>query len=140
MEVSVRRRATRATGIGIAVATVLVVALAFLLGRGPIADALERIVGVVQNTITARLGDTAILRGWHLYAIAFIGGLISSFSPCILGMLPVNLSYIGAAGLRSRRAAVVAASTFVLGVVVVNAALGLASSLFFAVFIQGRAT
>jgi cytochrome c-type biogenesis protein len=54
-------------------------------------------------------------------------------------MLPVNLSYIGAAKLTSRRAALVTATSFVLGVVVVNAAFGLLSSLFFAVLVQYRA-
>lgn len=119
--------------------TVAVVAFAVMLGRGPLADVLERTVGIVQNVVASRLGDASGLRGWQLYAVAFVGGIVSSFSPCILGMLPINLSYIGAVGLRSRRAAVVAASTFVLGVVAVNAVLGLASSLFFAVFVRDRA-
>ncbi|GAC1427777.1 MAG: hypothetical protein NVSMB5_22580 [Candidatus Velthaea sp.] len=137
MQLSANSRA-RSTAIGIA-AVSIVIALAFALGRGPVADALERVVGIAQNAYSSQLGDGAGLLGWRLYLVAFAGGLVSSFSPCILGMLPVNLSYIGAAGLRSRRAALIAASTFVLGVVLVNAALGLASSLFFAVFVQDRA-
>jgi len=139
VEFSPRRRAVRATGIGIATIAIVVIAIAYALGRGPFADVLERTVGVVQHSIASRLGDGASLHGWRLYLVAFSSGLVSSFSPCILGMLPVNLSYIGAAGLRSRRAAVLAASMFVLGVVVVNATLGLVSSLFFAVFVQDRA-
>lgn len=54
-------------------------------------------------------------------------------------MLPLNLSYIGAAKLRSRTAALSVATMFVLGVVVVNVVLGLVSSLFFAIFVQYRA-
>ena len=54
-------------------------------------------------------------------------------------MLPVNLSYIGASGVRSRAAAIRLASMFVAGVATVNTALGLTASLFFAVFVQYRA-
>jgi len=129
----------RVTSVSVAVVAIAVIAAAYALGRGPIADVLERTVGLVQNVLASKLRIDGDLHGSRLYAIAFAGGLVSSFSPCILGMLPVNLSYIGATGMRSRRAAIVAASTFVVGVVAVNAVLGLASSLFFAIFVQDRA-
>ncbi len=106
---------------------------------GPLGDVLEREVGVWQNAIAGRLHGPGALDGWRLYPIAFIGGLVASLSPCILGMLPLNLSYIGAAKLTSRAAAIRVATMFVLGVVVVNVALGLVSSLFFALFVQYRA-
>ncbi|GAC1458119.1 MAG: cytochrome c biogenesis protein CcdA [Gemmatimonadaceae bacterium] len=69
---------------------------------------------------------------------ALVGGLAASFSPCILGMLPVNLSYIGAVRLRSRSATFNVAASFVAGVIAVNIVLGLFSSLFFAIFVQYR--
>lgn len=63
-----------------------------------------------------------------LVGLAFAGGLIASISPCILSMLPINLSYIGTRDITSRRDALAKASLFVLGVVTVLSLLGLVSS------------
>jgi cytochrome c biogenesis protein CcdA len=49
------------------------------------------------------------------------------------------VSYIGASKLASRTAALRVACSFVLGVIIVNVALGLVSSLFFALSVQYRA-
>jgi cytochrome c-type biogenesis protein len=92
-----------------------------------------------QNEFAGQLQGPVAMQGWRVYPIALFGGLIASISPCILGMLPLNLSYIGASRLTSRSAAVRLASSFVLGVIIVNVALGLISSLFFALFVQYRA-
>lgn len=116
---------------------VLLAALA--IAYGPLGQHFELWVGTWQNAIAAHLPDPKSLHGITLYATALIGGLVASLSPCILGMLPVNLSYIGATAARSRRSAVTNASAFVLGVIVVNSAIGLASSLFFAIVVQYRA-
>jgi cytochrome c-type biogenesis protein len=121
--------------LGLGVVGLATVALA----RGPVANALERVVGFLQNTVAQFANADTSLHGATLFGIAFVGGLVASISPCILGMLPVNLAYIGAIGVRSRSQAVLIASMFVAGVVVVNALLGLFSSLFFAVIVQYRA-
>jgi len=117
--------------------TILVLAATVVLIRSEFGNQLELIVGSWQNTIASHLGP-ASLAGWRLYAVAFIGGLAASLSPCILGMLPVNLAFIGAAGTSSRARAAVIAGAFVGGVAVVNIALGLVASLFFAVIIEYR--
>jgi cytochrome c-type biogenesis protein len=129
----------RASRLGITAGIVLIAAVASAIAWGPLGQIFERDVGVWQNAIAARLVGPGALDGWRLYSVAFVGGLVASLSPCILGMLPVNLSYIGAAKLSSRTAALRVASMFVFGVVVVNVVLGLVSSLFFALFVQYRA-
>jgi cytochrome c-type biogenesis protein len=73
-----------------------------------------------------------------LVPLAFVGGLIASISPCILSLLPVNLSYIGTLKIESRRAAFVKAGLFVLGVVTVFSTFGLFASLAAAILVNYR--
>lgn len=73
-----------------------------------------------------------------LIGLAFLGGLVASISPCILSLLPVNLSYIGTREIHSRRDAFVKALSFVFGVVTVLSLLGLFSSFAGFVFVQFR--
>ncbi len=63
-----------------------------------------------------------------LLPLSFGGGLVASISPCILSLLPVNLSYIGTREFTSRRDAFFKAGAFVLGVVTVLSLFGLFSS------------
>lgn len=73
-----------------------------------------------------------------LIPIAFIGGLIASISPCILSLLPVNLSYIGTLNIKSRRDAFVKASFFVLGAVSIFSLFGLFASFASSVMVDFR--
>lgn len=132
-------RTLPAARFGIATGIVLIAAVVSAIAWGPLGQVFEREVGLWQNAIAARLQGPGALDGWRVYPVAFAGGLVASISPCILAMLPLNLSYIGAAKLTSRAAAFRVAAMFVLGVVAVNVALGLVSSLFFALFVQYRA-
>ncbi len=68
-----------------------------------------------------------------LIVFAFVAGLISSLSPCVLSMLPMNLAYIGASRIRSPFSH---ASLFVLGVASLMAILGAFSNFAFAVFTE----
>jgi len=131
--------ARAASRLGITAGIVLIAAVVSAIAWGPLGQVFEREVGLWQNAIAAGLVGPGVLNGWRLYPVAFVGGLVASLSPCILGMLPLNLSYIGASKLTSRTAALSVATMFVFGVVVVNVALGLVSSLFFALFVQYRA-
>jgi cytochrome c-type biogenesis protein len=73
-----------------------------------------------------------------LLPLAFVGGILSSISPCILSLLPVNLSYIGTREIKSRWDALVKASLFVLGVVTVLCLFGLFSALMVTVLVKYR--
>jgi cytochrome c-type biogenesis protein len=97
-----------------------------------------RFAGDRMNDLAAYASAPHMLDGGRLYAFALAGGLAGSISPCILSMLPVNLSYIGSSGAATRGAAIRLATLFVAGVALVNTVLGLTSSLFFAIFIQYR--
>jgi cytochrome c-type biogenesis protein len=117
----------------------IVVAAALAIAYGPLGSYLEWHVAQWQHVVSQMIKHPTQLAGWRLYLFAFLGGLVASLSPCILGMLPANLSYIGASRLTTRRAAVITASTFVLGVIIVNTIFGLVSSVFFAVLVEYRA-
>ncbi|OKH32244.1 hypothetical protein NIES2119_26555 [[Phormidium ambiguum] IAM M-71] len=63
-----------------------------------------------------------------LFTLSFAGGLIASISPCILSLLPINLSYIGTREITSRWDAFSKAGAFVLGVVTMLSLFGILSS------------
>jgi cytochrome c-type biogenesis protein len=75
-------------------------------------------------------------QGRFLLPLAFLGGLVSSLSPCILALLPLNLSYIGSADIRSKPQAFLHSLAFVLGVVLVLSLFGLFSGFAGAVIVD----
>lgn len=58
------------------------------------------------------------------YVIAFLEGVVTFLSPCLLPMLPVYLSYFAAGGLRTTRRTLAGALGFVAGFTAVFVALG----------------
>ena len=77
--------------------------------------------------------------------VALVAGMISFLSPCVLPIVPPYLAYMAGVSfeemsdtLRGRRKAVIAACFFVLGLSCVFVLLGLASSYFGRLFLQGQ--
>jgi cytochrome c-type biogenesis protein len=106
-------------------------ALFVVVQMGPIiTEPIEKLVSGTERSYQKwfKLQDTS--NPFILMVLAFLGGLLASISPCILGMLPVNLSYIGTLKIKSRWDAFVQAGLFVLGAVTVLSLVG-----FFASFI-----
>jgi hypothetical protein len=101
-------------------------------------ESLEAQISQTENRYQ-KWGDSQPLTNpWLLIPFAAGGGLLASISPCILAMLPVNLSYIGTLNVKSRREACWNATGFVLGVVTILSIFGLFSSVAGAVMVEWR--
>jgi cytochrome c-type biogenesis protein len=89
---------------------------------------LEYVISLMENTYQQWFGKQNTTNPLILFLLAFIGGLLASVSPCILALLPVNLSYIGTIKITSRRDAFIKAGLFVLGNITILSMFGLFSS------------
>ncbi|MBD2364587.1 cytochrome c biogenesis protein CcdA [Anabaena minutissima FACHB-250] len=113
--------------------------LVIVLTLGPvISHPIERVISIVENRYQKwfDLQDTA--NPLVLMPLAFVGGVLASVSPCILALLPVNLSYIGTLKIKSRWDAFTKAGLFVLGAVTILSLFGLVSSFAGAVMVEYR--
>ncbi|MGK7958645.1 MAG: cytochrome c biogenesis protein CcdA [Crocosphaera sp.] len=93
-----------------------------------ISHPIERVISVVENRYQEWFDQQNTTSPFVLLSLAFIGGLLASVSPCILALLPVNLSYIGTLNIKSRWDAFSKAGLFVLGSVTILSLFGLVSS------------
>jgi cytochrome c-type biogenesis protein len=109
-----------------------------LLLTGPIYQALEHLISFMENRYQEWFAKQDTANPLVLMPLAFIGGLIASVSPCILALLPLNLSYIGTRKITSRGDAFVKAGLFVLGNVIILGLFGLVSSFAGAVMVEYR--
>jgi cytochrome c-type biogenesis protein len=104
-------------------------ALILVLTIGPLmSHPIERAISIVENQYQQWFDRQDTANPFILLPLSFIGGLLASVSPCILALLPVNLSYIGTLKINSRRDAFIKAGLFVLGAVTILSLFGLASS------------
>ncbi|MFL0604949.1 cytochrome c biogenesis CcdA family protein [Cylindrospermopsis raciborskii] len=103
-----------------------------------ISQPLERLISVVENLYEKWFEKQNTANPLVLLPLAFIGGLLASISPCILALLPVNLSYIGTLKIKSRWDAFSQAGLFVLGSVTILSLFGLVSSFAGMVIIEYR--
>ncbi|WP_231597102.1 cytochrome c biogenesis protein CcdA [Synechococcus sp. CBW1004] len=113
--------------------------LVVVVGLGPqLSRPLEWMIGIAENRYQRWFDAQDTSHPVLLLSLAFGGGLLASLSPCILALLPVNLSYIGTLKLTSRRDAFLKAAQFVLGAVTILSLFGLVSSFAGAVLIDFR--
>ncbi|MDG2989785.1 cytochrome c biogenesis CcdA family protein [Candidatus Synechococcus calcipolaris G9] len=119
-------------GLGL-LALVLVITLGSTLGHP-----LERAISIVENSYQKWFDQQDTTNPLVLLPLAFLGGVLASISPCILGLLPVNLSYIGTLKIKSRWDAFTKAGLFVLGAVTILSLFGLVSSFAGAVMVEYR--
>jgi len=113
--------------------------LVIVLTLGPvISHPIERMISIVENRYQQWFNQQDTANPFVLLPLAFIGGLLASVSPCILALLPVNLSYIGTLKINSRWDAFTKAGLFVLGAVTILSLFGLVSSFAGAVMVEYR--
>ena len=62
---------------------------------------------------------------WWLFLISFLGGVISSLSPCTLGILPIIIGYIAGYSKKSTLKTFIQMSFFIIGMALVLTTLGL---------------
>jgi cytochrome c-type biogenesis protein len=101
-------------------------------------DLLLYFVSLIENPYQQWLDQQNTSNPLILIPLALVGGLIASISPCILSLLPVNLSYIGTLDITSRRDAFAKASQFVGGVITIFSLFGLFASFASAVLVDYR--
>ena len=102
---------------------------------GPLEAAVLAISQVYATWLTSLSGGG----GWAVLALpllAFGGGLLASVSPCVLALLPVQLSYLGAQ--KQQRPHPGKVVQFTLGVITAYSVLGLFTSLAGALIIDHR--
>jgi cytochrome c-type biogenesis protein len=104
----------------------------------PISQLLERSISVGENQYQAWFAKQDTTNPLVLISLAFIGGSIASVSPCILALLPLNLTYIGTRDITSRTDAAIKAGLFVLGNIIILGLFGLVSSFAGAVMVEYR--
>jgi thiol:disulfide interchange protein DsbD len=63
------------------------------------------------------------------YALAFLGGLATGFTPCSYPILPVTVGYLGSRGGGSRGRTVLLSASYALGMALTYAALGMTAAL-----------
>ncbi len=110
------------------VATILLILAVSFINWTELLLPLQGVVFQIEETYKEWLGTQDTKNPILLLLLAFAGGLIGSISPCHIGLLTVNLTYIGTREFTSRRDAFIKAGSFVLGVVTVLSLLGLVSS------------
>lgn len=118
--------------------TVLLILAASQFNGGALSEAIDNLAFGLGDRYQQWFDKQSTNNPLVLLSLSFAGGLIASISPCILCLLPVNLSYIGTREITSRWDAFVKAGSFVLGVVTMLSLFGLFSSLAGAVLIHFR--
>jgi thioredoxin:protein disulfide reductase len=83
---------------------------------------------------TALSGSIAGGRDWPAFLAAWLGGLLTAFTPCVYPLIPITVRYFGGMRKTGRRRVVELALVYVLGMVLLYAVLGTVFASFKLVF------
>jgi cytochrome c-type biogenesis protein len=75
--------------------------------------------------LLSNLGDIIQAQGWLAFPFCFLGGIISSASPCVLAMIPLIIGFVGGYAEGSQKKAVQYSLMFVLGLTITFTILGI---------------
>jgi cytochrome c-type biogenesis protein len=77
------------------------------------------------DSLLSNLGDIIQTQGWMAFPFCFLGGIISSASPCVLAMIPLIIGFVGGYAEGSQKKAVQYSLMFTLGLTVTFTILGI---------------
>lgn len=80
------------------------------------------------NSIINSITQSIQVGSLTAFVLVFVGGVVTSISPCILSMIPVLIGFIGGYGQTSKLKGFTLSLTFVVGMSITFAALGLVAS------------
>ena len=75
--------------------------------------------------LLSNIGDIIQNQGWLAFPACFLGGVISSASPCVLAMIPLVIGYVGGYAEGLRKKAVQYSLVFTLGLTITFTILGI---------------
>ena len=75
--------------------------------------------------LLSNIGDIIQNQAWLAFPACFLGGIISSASPCVLAMIPLVIGYVGGYAEGSQKKAIQYSLVFVLGLTITFTVLGI---------------
>lgn len=74
--------------------------------------------------LATTIGDIIQNQGWFAFPVCFLGGVVSSASPCVLAMIPLIIGYVGGYAEGSQKKAIQYSLMFTLGLTITFSILG----------------
>ena len=78
-----------------------------------------------MDSLLNNLGDIIQTQGWMAFPFCFLGGIISSASPCVLAMIPLIIGFVGGYAEGSQKKAIQYSLMFTLGLTITFTILGI---------------
>jgi thioredoxin:protein disulfide reductase len=67
-------------------------------------------------------------KGWKIWLIVFLAGVLTSLTPCIFPLIPITIAVLSARGVHSRRMGFLLSLSYVLGIAATYAVLGVVAA------------
>lgn len=87
------------------------------------------IMEAIFSQLKAALEAGTVMSALGALVLAYFGGILSSFTPCIYPMIPITVGFIGGTAERSVKAGWILSSFYVLGMAAIYTVLGIVASL-----------